>query len=96
MVRFLNNLTLMSLTMLCYIVFAANETYADGAWCTIDIRGIHYAVARNDLRPGKWQNKLHHTDDCQAPCRVEFDDRVSALHLRYKWAQVQKPACRNK
>jgi hypothetical protein len=63
----------------------ANETRD---WSGDEIRGIHYAVPRNALLPDRWQAELQHTDDCQAPCTVEFDDRMSTVYLRYKWMQL--------
>jgi hypothetical protein len=58
------------------------------AWPGDELRGIHYAVERNSLLPDRWRAELQHTDDCQAPCTVEFDDRISAVHLRYGWMQL--------
>lgn len=62
--------------------------HADGNWRRADISGIHYAVERSSLHPERWQYELQHTDDCQNSCIVAFDDRMSAIHLRYKWAQL--------
>lgn len=57
-------------------------------WSGREIRGIHYAVERNSLLPDRWQAELQQTDDCQPPCTVAFDDRMSVVYLRYKWMQL--------
>lgn len=59
------------------------------------LTGIHYAPTRNDIynfvgRAGVWQDRWLNPYNCPAAegCMVELDDRVSAVHLRYKWAQI--------
>lgn len=79
---------LRSALVLFLALFAALAAAADGAWKTTDIGGIHYAISRNSLHPDRWQDELHHTFNCTEPCIVEFDERMSAVHLRYKWAQL--------
>lgn len=79
----------MLLVVLASVLFAAAAlTQQRGDWKTLDIRGIHYAVERNSLEPDRWRAELQHTADCMAPCVVAFDDRLSAVHLRYKWMQL--------
>ena len=77
--------TALALSLALFIALAAA---ADGAWKTTDIGGIHYAVERSSLHPKQWEKALQHTPDCKDPCIVEFDDRMSAVYLRYKWAQL--------
>lgn len=50
--------------------------------------GIHYAIERNSLHPDRWRDELLHTADCMDPCTIVFDDRISAVYLRYKWMQI--------
>ncbi len=58
-----------------------------------DFRGIHYAIARNALHGPQWTSSWRQTDDCtlQKSCQIQFDDRLSVVFLRYKWA-VLNPA----
>lgn len=53
-----------------------------------DLAGIHYAPPRNHLHPNIWLKEMLQTYDCQAPCEIKLDDRLSAVHLRYKWMQL--------
>lgn len=75
---------------LALLLALAGPALADRAngWTGDEIRGIHYAVPRNSLLPDRWQAELQHTKDCQNPCVVEFDDRMSTVYLRYKWMQL--------
>lgn len=75
---------------LALLLALAGPALADRAngWTGDEIRGIHYAVERNSLQPHRWRAELQHTKDCQNPCVVEFDDRMSAVHLRYSWMQL--------
>ena len=66
----------------------ASISQTDGSWQNTNIGGIHYAVPRHSLEPGYWQDSLQHTYDCTDPCTVQFDDRVTAIYLRYKWMQL--------
>lgn len=76
-----------ALTLL-FTLLTAIAVQAEPAWKTTNIGGIHYAVERSALHPKAWRQELQHTYDCQDPCIVEFDDRISAVFLRYKWAQL--------
>ena len=82
--------TLSSLLMVFSGFLAATVAPAqtNGDWRGINPRGIHYAVPRNTLHPDRWREGLQHAPDCQAPCVVEFDDRLSTIYLRYKWMQL--------
>lgn len=71
-----------------FAFLAPPSVQAQGAWKTTNIGGIHYAVKRSTLHPNRWQRDLQKTYDCQASCKIGFDDRMSAVHLRYKWAQL--------
>ncbi len=73
---------------LLFTLLTVIAVQAEPAWKTTNIGGIHYAVERNALHPKAWRQDLQHTYDCQDPCIVEFDDRMSAVFLRYKWAQL--------
>lgn len=57
---------------------------------TVDeLRGIHYAVDRNDMHPDTWEYGLHQTWNCENPtCNIDYDTRFQALHLRFKWSQL--------
>lgn len=74
--------------LLLSTLFLASVAHAEGGWKALQLGGIHYAVPVGALQPDRWSEDLRHTPDCEAPCVVEFDDRLSALHLRYKWAQL--------
>ncbi len=78
---------LLSWIILVVALFAA-PAFAQNGWQAVDPSGIHYAIPRNALHPDRWEKELLQTYDCAAPCLVNFDDRMSALHLRYKWAQL--------
>lgn len=76
-------------TLLAAAFMVDSPSQAEGrGWQAVNPGGVHYAVERNSLIPSRWRDELHHTADCMAPCRVDFDDRLSAVHLRYKWAQL--------
>ncbi|WP_157374414.1 hypothetical protein [Salipiger sp. CCB-MM3] len=70
------------------LFLAVSSAHAAEEWKAIGLSGIHYAVERSSLHPDRWRQDLQHTYDCQNPCVVEFDNRLSAVHLRYKWAQL--------
>ncbi len=74
------------------IALFASQAIAQEAWKAVDPSGIHYAVPRQFLHPDQWKDALLHTYDCTAPCVVALDDRMSGLHLRYKWAQLNPRA----
>ena len=54
-----------------------------------DIRGFHYAVERNVVS-GKRDYDWYQTNNCinAEGCFIKLDDRITAVHLRYKWAQL--------
>lgn len=67
----------------------ASSALAQESWEAVNPGGIHYAVERPTLHPDQWETELHQSYDCRSPaCMIPFDDRISALHLRYKWAQL--------
>lgn len=54
-----------------------------------DLKGIHYAVDRNDMHPDTYLYGLHQTWNCESPtCSIDYDTRFHALHLRFKWSQL--------
>lgn len=68
-------------------ILAVSSAGAEG-WQNVNPGGIHYAVERNALHPNRWRQELYQTPDCVDPCKIEFDDGVSAIYLRYKWMQI--------
>lgn len=54
-----------------------------------DLKGIHYAIDRNDMHPDTYLYGLHQAWNCENPsCNIDYDTRFHALHLRFKWAQL--------
>lgn len=61
---------------------------AEPNWQHTNPGGIHYAIERRTLHPDSWQAMMLQTEDCAPPCVIALDDRLNAVHLRYKWAQL--------
>ncbi|SIS97252.1 hypothetical protein [Paracoccus saliphilus] len=79
-------MTILFRLILCILPTVA---FSEDGWRSIDLAGIHYAVERSILHSGRWQERLHYSSDCRPPsCSIDFDERISALHLRYKWAHL--------
>ena len=74
--------------ILLVVALFAFPAFGQNGWQAADPSGIHSAVPRNVLHPDRWETGLLQTHDCALPCLVALDDRLSALHLRYKWAQL--------
>lgn len=56
---------------------------------TDDLKGIHYAIPRSDLGALTWDPGIHQAWNCQLPsCFIDYDTRVHALHLRFKWFEL--------
>lgn len=85
---------LVLLICMCTAFISGSFVQAQGAWKTTNIGGIHYAVERSTLHPNRWRRDLQQTYDCNTNCKVGFDNRMSAVHLRYKWAQINPRAGR--
>jgi hypothetical protein len=65
--------------------FVAKSKPVSGA---LPYAGITYAVTRNVLSDANWQQEWLHTGDCTGNCSIAFDNRVSVVLLRFKWAQI--------
>lgn len=50
-----------------------------------DVKGIHYAVNLSTLHPGEWETGL--TETWNGPIALD-DPTFHAMHLRFKWAQL--------
>lgn len=73
------------LNLICAVALLAGPAED---WRMADPRGVHYAVERNALEADRRKAELWQTDDCQPPCTIALDDRLSAVYLRYKWMDL--------